>query len=583
MLIGRSQTVSLVAEQPVRGFGTAGLRRDGVFIAVLVAITILSWLPLRHGPIDLRWDAGVYYTLGTSLAQGHGYRLLNEPGDAWAVQYPPLVPAIISAVEVLARTDDPSVIGSLMKLAWLAMFLVFVAGVYIMLRGFLPRAWAFAGALLCILNFEFYFYANLGGSELPFALLGVAFLLALRLPNGRKQELAAAAAGAGAFLARNIGIALLGAWILDGILRRRFRLAAGRSVLAAACLLAWTGYIHWVESSPAYFRPAYPYQRAGYLFYNVSYLRNVSYKDPFRPESGKVGLRDIVERITTNAAAVPEKLGSTITAAAEFWEIGRLAIGRFTGIAIVPSLLLMAIRIGLGILTLAGLALLLVRLQWFVPLYVIATILVICSAPWPTQMLRYLEPILPFLLLAFLTAVLALQSYLLKSRPVWLVRVGPALAVGAILALQIGSYIVSHTIHFQLATYRTRSGAAVAYHQLWYRAPDQGLDEAIDWIQAHAQPGDVVASSMPHWIYLRTKLKAVMPPFEWDPRQAQQLLDSVPVRYLVEEDRETLTNFTARYMDRMLTVFPDRWRLVHVSPGNFAKVYERAASREFAR
>jgi hypothetical protein len=147
---------------------------------------------------------------------------------------------------------------------------------------------------------------------------------------------------------------------------------------------------------------------------------------------------------------------------------------------------------------------------------------------------------------------------------------------------QLGSYAVSHTIHFQAATYHSRSGARVNYRQLWYRQPDQDLDESIDWIEAHARPRDVVACSMPHWVFLRTNLKAVMPPFEVDVATAQRYLDSVPVRYLVEEDPAKLTNFGSRYMGPMLRTFPENWHLVHVSPGSNAKVYERSAGVDHA-
>ena len=40
--------------------------------AVVVAIVFVLWAPRLLGPIDLRWDAGVYYVLGTSLTTGHG-------------------------------------------------------------------------------------------------------------------------------------------------------------------------------------------------------------------------------------------------------------------------------------------------------------------------------------------------------------------------------------------------------------------------------------------------------------------------------------------------------------------------------
>ena len=68
-------------------------RIDGLIVrywaeVVVVAIALLVWAPRLTGPIDLRWDAGVYYLLGTSLATGHGYRILSEPGSPVRVSAP---------------------------------------------------------------------------------------------------------------------------------------------------------------------------------------------------------------------------------------------------------------------------------------------------------------------------------------------------------------------------------------------------------------------------------------------------------------------------------------------------------------
>lgn len=74
---------------------------------VLGLLVLALWVPRIHGPIDLRWDGGVYYVLGTSLADGKGYRLLNEPGEIRANQYPPLIPLIIAAHQIVLGTSDP--------------------------------------------------------------------------------------------------------------------------------------------------------------------------------------------------------------------------------------------------------------------------------------------------------------------------------------------------------------------------------------------------------------------------------------------------------------------------------------------
>src|SRR3954447_26116684 len=56
-------------------------RADLAAVLVLIAVVVATWAPRLRGPIDLRWDAGVYYVLGTSLYESKAYRLLNEPGE----------------------------------------------------------------------------------------------------------------------------------------------------------------------------------------------------------------------------------------------------------------------------------------------------------------------------------------------------------------------------------------------------------------------------------------------------------------------------------------------------------------------
>src|SRR5215469_14807662 len=84
---------------------------DRMYSAALILAVFGLWAFRLGGPIDLRWDAGVYYILGTSLYEGKGYRLLNEPGEVWAVQYPPLLPAVVAVHEAVLGTSDFLVVG----------------------------------------------------------------------------------------------------------------------------------------------------------------------------------------------------------------------------------------------------------------------------------------------------------------------------------------------------------------------------------------------------------------------------------------------------------------------------------------
>ena len=74
-----------------------GPNRHLICPLVLLLVFLALWLPRLTGPINFRWDASSYYVLGTALAEGKGYRLLNEPGEIQAVQYPPLLPMFVAA------------------------------------------------------------------------------------------------------------------------------------------------------------------------------------------------------------------------------------------------------------------------------------------------------------------------------------------------------------------------------------------------------------------------------------------------------------------------------------------------------
>src|SRR5260370_24535827 len=92
---------------------------------VILAIALLLWAPRLSGPIDLRWDGSVYYILGTSLATGHGYRILSEPGSPEALQYPPLLPVVVALYQRALGTTDPTVVAQWLRISYAVLFLVY--------------------------------------------------------------------------------------------------------------------------------------------------------------------------------------------------------------------------------------------------------------------------------------------------------------------------------------------------------------------------------------------------------------------------------------------------------------------------
>jgi hypothetical protein len=144
--------------------------------AFVIALLIILWAPRLKGPIDLRWDASVYYVLGTSLLTGHGYRILSEPGAPEAVQYPPLLPGIVALDERALGSTDPAVVGPWPRHSYAALFLVYGVAVLTLARKYRRRLFALAAAVLCLLHHSTIFLSDVLFTEIPFALISIIFV-----------------------------------------------------------------------------------------------------------------------------------------------------------------------------------------------------------------------------------------------------------------------------------------------------------------------------------------------------------------------------------------------------------------------
>jgi len=96
-------------------------------------------------------------------------------------------------------------------------------------------------------------------------------------------------------------------------------------------------------------------------------------------------------------------------------------------------------------------------------------------------------------------------------------------------------------------------------------------------LRHQAAPGEIIATSTPHWAYLITGRKAVQPPRVPDPASAEHLLESVPVTYLVIDH---LIAYEAaavyrRYTLPVLQAFPSHWQLIYTGSDSGSNIYQR--------
>jgi len=548
----------------------------------VVALAVLLWLPRLSGPIDLRYDAGVYYLLGTSLAQGDGYRIASEPGSPAAVQYPPGLPLIVAAEAKIFQTTDPVELGRWLRRTYFVGFVALAVALLALARTQLSEGLAAAATCLALLQLNTYLLSDMLFAELPFGLTSVCFVWWLLRPSEhprRREAVGFLLAGLG-FLLRSAGIALLAAWVAEAVLRRRWGLVALRVLLSLLPFGGWQAYVSRVRASPEYQHPAYTYQRAPYQFYNVTYAENVALVDPFRPELGKVNARALASRFGENLAVIPSALGEAISSTFGFW---RWALNDLQDLVFrarpIPAWVVRIPLYALAALACVGLVLLAMRRQWAFPAFVAASVALVCATPWPGQFSRYLAPLVGFLAIAAFVGALWIRqsastsaSPLLRRAARWMLQ---GLA-GVTVAVQLFT-LAQVFLRRQTDPRMPSLGRPEQHHVFYHDRTWASWEKAVEWIGQHAPPDAIVATVAPHLCYLWTGRKSIFPPMEANPDVARRLLEAVPVSYVIV-DELTFLDITRLYAEPAITGPLSPWHVVY-SVGQ-TRVFARDAENE---
>lgn len=539
------------------------------------------WIPRWAGPLDLRWDGAVYYVLGTSIAEGKGYRLLNEPGEIEAIQYPPLLPLLAAVPQIILGTSDPVIVGKWLKFFFFCIHASLMFATYFMLKMFVPRWLAFLGVLTFLLNVQVTFHSNLFFCEMPFGLVTVLFVLRKHQSSNWVHETLATVLAVTAFLLRTAGVALFAAWVAESLAKKQFKRAAVRLLISGIPVLCWNAYVFHVERSPSYTTPAYPYQRAPYLNHNVSYATNLSLVDAYSPAFSKATARQLAERFWQNFLGMGVTLGEAVSESRDYWKYRFQFRGqRFPFLKMIAQWLFYIPLILLGGLILGGMVVFIRQGEVFIPVYILISVILLCATPWPEQFRRYLTPVAPFLLASLFSCVLGVGNWLriFRQKLVW--KCAP-IALTTVLALILGAELDSlysmYHYHLDRVRSKTYDGKVVDYRLFYYNPSSESLDYGLDWLKKNAKPEDVVAASMPHWVYLRKGLKAVRPPLESNRERAQALLDSVPVAYIVL-NFEGEMQFINDYVLPLVEDDSQAWKFVFTDEKGLVRIYERVRS-----
>src|SRR5262249_32446947 len=311
-------------------------------------------------------------------------------------------------------------------------FVSYIVAGYFMLRLFLPASYSFLAALVFALQIQTIFMSDLCFPEIPFGLATVLFTLC-NSSTGPSRVLRVPLAVV-SYALRTVGVALLAAWVGEAVCNRRLKHAAIRALICVVPVLCWIAYVAHVEASREYQHPVYQYQRADYAYPNVSYARNLRYKDSFRPELGYVSLRGRVKGFVHNMFRMAVNLGEAVSTKEGVWNVLRSAIDQRVGHPVLPVAVIRLTLLLLSALIVYGIGLQAAKRQYLIPLYVVFSLIAICATPWPGQFNRYLVPVAPFLSLSLFLALRSIAGIVadrLSLRP----RLVAATATGALLSL----------------------------------------------------------------------------------------------------------------------------------------------------
>ncbi|HTY08792.1 MAG TPA: hypothetical protein VMF29_06470, partial [Candidatus Edwardsbacteria bacterium] len=460
------------AEPPPRSIALAAwLERHWCWVLAALVLLYAAFAALAFDPKPfVGGDNAVYAALARSLAGGRGLAELWTPQARPHTQYPFGFPLLLSPIALLG-----------LGYPWFKLVPLLCGGAAVLLfpallKGRAPLAIALP-ALLLALNPVLIDYSHWVLSELPFmACTLLALLLLQRWERGGGAGWFAAAVAAAVFAnyIRSAGIALFAGIFIYLLVKRRFRWALMFLAACIALTLPWA-------------------LRNSHYGTSGGYLDQLLMKDPYQPGLGRMTGGEMLARLWQNlglygAHIVPRLLFPAL----DGWGLGG-ADWLFAVLVSLPAL--------------AGLVLRLARspqaLDWYAACYLGMALL------WPAAWtdVRFILPLLPFLLL-----------YLLSAYGAALTRLAPRGRAGLLvpLALLLAAATVAPSAagwgdtQYMQSSYRNGDPLA-GYDPAW-----RSFFEAARWVGQHTPPQAVVVSRKPPLFFLESERKSFCYPFTAD-------------------------------------------------------------------
>lgn len=420
-------------------------------------------------------DTTTYYISAKSLAQGSLYIDISKPYFSPFLYYPPLYPVLVSFAFLIFGEG----------ILWMKLIsLVFSALSIFLVHWFAERRFsrkvAFLATLSFSLNLLFVWYSARALSEATFLFLSLMAIFFVTAYSSDKKPFSinfflSSLFIAASCLARTIGIVLFPALLIFSVYRKQFRKFLPVLILAALLVAPW--FLYTAFSYPQVPRPP-------------SYFQQFWQKDASDASKGIATAGEISGRVVANTSfylldSIPQTVFSPLDIWA--WFLGK---GGLSGILFTLS-------------ALAVLAVLLLSLRrhrrhgfGFSTFYLALYLALLIAFPYTdvSAVDRFLLPVLPFLIFAFVRGLLALDA-LVRG------RLGLKLRKQMIASLVLGIMVVG--------SLGSSAYCLITLHGREFSAPYNELAAANQWIKKNTPQEAVVWSTLPHQTFIMSGRKSV--------------------------------------------------------------------------
>jgi 4-amino-4-deoxy-L-arabinose transferase-like glycosyltransferase len=548
---------------------------------ILAVVALLLGLMLNPYLTVVNHDSAIFCILAQSLLKGH-YLLVSEPNPQPYFTFPPFLAVQLAALMLLFQNFDPQAMQLVFKGYISLLFLLSLPLFFGWVKSLLSTRTALILTLLVGLNPIVFKYTSDILSDTPFWALSMGAIYAVwRFQESTNQHQSSPGAESSALrwfsaalvlvilcaLTRQIGMALVLAFLMTLAQRRQWKCLVAALVAILVTVGGWQSYEHFYRSA----------HRSDISSLNQQGVQEVLDRSPIKLEYVKHFLIDKPvhldeNRSQANPMILAENLVQRVDAYTQVTldqlipalkvRLGGSTSPKINLAHLLPLKVIVWILFGVGLV-------LLYRAFPFAALYLALSMAVLLVYPYISQ--RFLLPLYPLILLCLSWGLRQGLAVLSQKRPAFRQWQPVLVIVLTVLAL-IASLI--ETLHWVNAGYRLK----VANQGPSLRTGNRAYYRTLLWLKVHTPPDSLIISRKSPVTYFYSGRKSTAYPFTADQAQLFAYIQEKKARYGRQFPHVYVFEDTAfvesqRLLTPALEKYQDRLQLVYTEPTTQSRVW----------